>query len=709
MGLLSFYKQPQPRGYDRGDYLVEDTSERSPDYFRVSEFPTIVGGGRYLMKVKGNGANLRTDTTIDVEIIDAAGNNIFAEVVDYVDRFDDYYITIEIYDITPRGLATVYLVGEAIVDLEGNPIPEPLKREYNVRWSSTINVLPFERNTAELVFNEAPKVSITQVTTPEREYVAAEETGSAYSVYTSSIDDYTIVSSNFKGYDRDFGSGKDILDVRLQSLLLNPRQRPSTNNSVNSSLREKSNDIINGYNRELTSRFNTVVTSADRTIQKDFLGGQFTFFDSASTPSILEPTLPSNFVVSGSISEQLKPYTSFIIEVMTDTEMRISEPIEVVTFDTNIPRRGYTTKQRYKKASNFTGSIAYLPSDAAFVTSSTVSQSYLETTFGDLKPISGEVYRIKTYFKKGTSTGDFKLIYDAVVSPVEYLTDAQFPNQTTYAKRDSDFRLIGHFTENAILNSYWENLVETPQAIYPDNVPAINSSSLHESVPIQYDYTSSGLFTTQFNQNYNTGQLYTLSFNVTLDPNTELEIYMTSDPLNVNISVPLTYTRAFLKDPNLERDRYPSPVSRFGKFVGTITNDRNVNKYYGRVEFDFATDASGLGRPVFRSRAVDNADITGNAYVSEISIKPLAINGFSPNIVQYQIPFNNEIESLLSVSQSIDFKIEYFDFTGKQSEFVTYLNDLQVNIKTDIPSNVCQADNFQFMEPLSTESGSIAT
>ena len=709
MGLLSFYKQPQPRGYDRGEYLVEDTSERSPDYFRVSELPTIVGGGRYLLKVKGNGINLRTDSTIDVEIIDAAGNNMFAEVVDYVDRFDDYYITIEVYDITPRGLATVYLVGEAVVDLEGNPIPETTTREYNVRWSSTINVLPFERNTAELVFNQPPDVSVVQVTTPEREFLAAETTSSVYSLYTSSIDDYTIVSANFKGYDRDFGSGKDILDVRLQNLLLNPQQKPSTNNSVNSSLRQETNDILNGYKRELTSRFNTVVTSQNRTIQKDFLGGQFTFFDSASTPTIFEPTLPSNFIVSGSTFDQLTLFNANIIEVMTDTEMRISKPIEVTTFDTNIARRGYTTKQRYRKSSNFTASIAYLPSDAAFVTSSTVSQSYLETTFFDLKPISGEVYRIKTYFKKGTSTGDFKLIYDAVVNPVEYLTDAQYPNQTTYAKRDSDFRLIGHFTDPEILNSYWENLVEVPSAIYPNIIPTINSSSLHESIPIAYDYTQSGIFAPQFDQNYNTDQIYTLSFNTTLDPHTELEVYMTSDPLNVNVEVPLTYTRAFVKDANLERDRYASPVSRFGKFVGRITNNRNTNKNYGRVEFDFATDASGLGRPVLRSRSINYKDVAGNAYVSEVSIKPLAINGFSPNIVQYQIPFNNEIESLLAVSQSIDFKIEYFDFTGKQSEFVTYINDLQVNIKTDIPSNVCQADIVRFMGQWCVESGSLPT
>ena len=708
MGLLSFYKQPQPRGYDKGEYLIEDTSTNSPDYFEVTEFPDVVGGGRYLIKLKGNGINLRTNSSIDVEVIDAEGNNMFAEVVDYTDRFDDYYITIEVYDQTPRGLATVYLVGEAVVDLEGNSIQPTTQEQYNVRWSRTINVLPFERNTAELVFNNPPQVDIVQVTTPEREFIAAETTASVYSVYTSSIDDYTIVSANFKGYDRDFGSGKDILDVRLQNLLLNPLQKPSTNNSVNSSIRERSTEIQNGYIRELTSRFNTVVKSANRTIQKDFLGGQFEFFDAASTPSVFEPTLPSNYVVSGSTAGQLALFNANIIEVMTDTEMRLSKPIEITTFDTNISRRGYTTKQRYRKASNFTGSITYLPSDAAFVTSSTVSQSYLETTFSDLKPISGEVYRIKTYYKRGTSTGDFKLIYDAVVTPVEYLTDAQFPNQTTYAKRDSDFRLIGHFTADEIANSYWEYLVETPGAIYPGFTPTINSSSLHESLPIECDYTHSGLLAPQFNQNYNEGQVYTLAFNVAMDANTELELYMNSDPLSTNTTIPQTYTRAFIKDPNLEKNRYSDGSNRFGKFVGRIQNKRNTNKYYGRVEFDFTTDAAGLGRPVFRSKPIDYANITGNVYVSEISMKPLAINGFSPNLVQFQIPFNTEIDEILSVSQSLDFKVEYFDFTGKQSEFVTYINDLQVNIKTDIPSNTCQAQSTDFMMAgRGTESGSI--
>ena len=401
MSLLSFYKKPQPRGYDRGSYLIEDTSSNSPNYFEITSFPDVVGGGRYLIKLKGNGANLRVNSQIDVEIIDAEGNNMFAEVVDYVDRFDDYYITIEVYDITPRGIATIYLVGEAITDLNGNTVPTSHQPQYNVRWSRAMSVLPMERNTAELVFSNPPQVNISQVVTPEREFIAAEAaSGSAFSIYTSSVDDWTITSANFKGYDRDFGSGKDMLDVRLQNLLLNPLQKPTTKNSVNSSIRGHSTDIQNGYIREYTSRFNTVVTSANRTIQKDFLGGTFEFFSSESTPKVFDPALPSNYIISGSTADQLQLFSANIVEVMTDTAMRITKPIEVTTFNTDVNRRGYTTKQRFKKSANFTGSITYIPSDAPFVISSTVSMSYLETTFSDLKPISGDVYRIKTSYKR---------------------------------------------------------------------------------------------------------------------------------------------------------------------------------------------------------------------------------------------------------------------------------------------------------------------
>ena len=699
MSFVSFYKKPQPRGYSTGEFLVEDTSPDSPDYFQVTQFSDTLGGGRYIMKLKGNGLNLRADSSIDIEVIDAEGENMFAEVTSYVDRFNDYYITIEVYDITAKGLAIVYLVGEAIVDLNGNPIPEKTKREYNVRWSRAVNIVPMERNTSQLIFDDPPLVEIVQVQTPEREFTnSAALSGSQYLQYSSSLDDLTIISSNFKGYDLDFQSSKEILDVNLQRILLNPLQKPTTVNSVNSSLRQKVPEIQNGYRRDLTTRFNTIVKSANRTIQKDFLGGTFQFFDIDGTPTKFKPDLPGNYTISGSAASQLEGFTSNVVEILSDTEMRISKPIELITIDEKAVGGGYTTTQRILEASNFTASIAYLPSDADFVTSSTVNMNYLETTFSDMKPIGGDVYRIKTSYRKGTSTGDFKVIYDSLVNPVEYLTDAQFPNQTTYAKRDSDFRLIGHFTKQTIATDYWSYLVETPQAIYPGIIPAVNSSSLHESVRVESEFTHSALFTTQFSQNYNLEQLYTVGCNLVLDPNTEMEVYMNSDPLSTNTVVPNQSPKAFLKDVNLEKDRYAATFNRYGKFVGRVQNKRDISKRYGRVEFDFKTDASGLGSPVFRVKPINFVNVTSSAYVSEISIKPLAINGFSPNLVQYQIPMNTEINDILAISQSLDFKIEYFNYLGEQSEYVTFLNDLKINVKTEIPSNTCQASIFDMMQ-----------
>jgi len=509
MGFLSFYKKPQPRGYSKQSYLIEDTSVNSPLYFDVTDFPQAVGGGRYVIKLRGNGLNLRTGSTIDVEVLDANGDNMYAEILDYTDRFNNYYIMLEVYDTTPQGLATIYLVGEAIVDPNGKLIPTQYQETYNVRWQRQLTILPFERNTAELLFDNPPIVGIAQIITPERALTgqaSASLSGSNFSVYTSSISDYTVITSNFQGYDLDSASSKNILDKRLRSLLINPEQKPTTENSVDSSIRSKLTEIQNGYQRSQTNRFNTVVKSANGTLRKDFLGGSFSFYDSGSTPTKLKPTLPTNYTVSGSVATQLQTYTANIVEVLSDTEMRITKPIELVVHDSNSIQKGYNSKFTYREASNFTASIAYLPNNPSYVTSSLVSQSYLEVTFADFKPISGEVYRIKTYYKRGIATADYKLIYDQIVTPIEYLTDAAYPNQTTYARRESDGRLIGHFTAQNIADEYWELFVESPSGVYTSNMPAINSSSLYDSLPIYADYTESGVLATKFYQNYNINQ-----------------------------------------------------------------------------------------------------------------------------------------------------------------------------------------------------------
>ncbi len=694
MGILSTYKIPQPKRYDTTKYYVEDTSTNSLNYFNIESFPLVVGGGRHTIKLKGNGLGLKLRSSIDLEIKDSAGKNVFCEVVNFVDRFNNYYISFDIYDITAQGVATAYFVGEAVVDLQGRPIPESEKGQYNVRWTKRFNILPFERNNADLIFDEPPKIAVAQVVIPTT--VGTTSTGSAhnYSIISSSL--LTINTSNFAGYDRDFASSPDILDPRLKAIKINPQGESMTMNSVPTAVRMKDSDIQNGDMINYTTRFNTIATSTSSFFKKEHLGGYFEFVNSGSTPRRLLPALPPGITASENVADQLSRYNSTIVEIVNDRQAVLSKPLEINTINNNSLSRNQASTFSYKLATTFSASIAYVPTVTTFVTSSTVSQSYVEFTFSDINPISGQIYRIKTSMKTGASTGDYKLLNDQVVSPVEYLTDAAYKNGVNYARHESDYRMIGHFTTQTILDTYWFIYQEDASG-FDIITGSISNNPLIEAVGLRASGSQSRVLTTKYNQNYNADQVYTIGLYLTLDPYTELEVYMNSDPLNTHLTVPQVYPRGFNRSINNEKQRYSEAQNRFGKYIGKISNDRPTRKYYGKVIFDFETDGSGYGQPVFRSRVIDEmSNISGSAYLSEVSIKPYTLNGFTPKIIQYAVPLPTEFTNTAQLSQSLDFKIDYFDYTGTQSEYATFLDDVVLNLKAEIPSNTCQTDKVFF-------------
>ena len=695
--LQSSYKIPQPRGYANKTYYIEDTSPASPFYFDVEDFPIAVGGGRHIIKIKGNGLNMRLNTPIDVEFIDAQGQRIFVEVLNYTDRFNNFYIAFEIYDITARGIATAYFVGEALFDQKGTPVPTQFRDIYNVRWSKQFSVQPFERNNAELIFDNPPQVGVVQVSVPARVRPLTAG-GNAYKfiTYTGSIDEFTIVDTSFEGYDRDFQSSANILDSRTQTIRIDPLGQPSMINSVPTARRSTDTDIFNGFYINNTTRFTTRLISTSSFFSKELVGAFFEFFDSASAPQSLSPVIPAGYSISGSLSEQLALYQATIVEVVNTTQAILDTKLSVNVVNNNTVSPNTQVQFTYKNASTFTGSFTYVPTITNFITSSVVNDSYIEFTFTDLKPLSGEVYRIRTSTKFSDIVGDYKLLNDQIIRPVEYLTDAEYPNGIYYTRRDSDYRLIGHFTTQSILDTYWQFYHETPSGF--DIVSgSINSIVQSEAAFLRPNFTQSLLFTTRYNQNYNEKQTYTLSAFVTLGPYTELEVYMNSDVLNTHLSIPQLYPKGFTKSTNIERSRYRGDYSRFGKYLGKITNDRPITKYYGRVMFDFETDASGFGNPLFRAKIIDEMNMTGSAYLSEVSIKPFTLNGFTPSIVQYAVPLPQDLLDASALSQSIDIKIEYLDYTGNQSEYVTFLNDVLLNFETQIAANTCQDDKLQFI------------
>ncbi len=692
MSYLTTHKIPLKRGYSEGTYQIEDTSESSPLYFNLIYFPLVVGGGRHIIKLKGNSLNMKIKTSIDVEIIDANNQRVFCEVVKMIDRFNNYYIYFDVYDTTARGIATAYFVGTAIVGAKGEKISKT--DNYNVRWKKSFSILPYERNAAELIFNTPPAVTVAQIITPVTVNNISESY--RYTTTTSSINQLSIVTSNFIGYDRDFATSEEILDPRLHSIKANPLSKQQTVNTVQTAIQTRTTDIIQGSAINYTTRFNTKLISTSSFFTKDHLGGVFEFFTSESTPSVLTPALPSGISVSGSISAQLETYNATIVEVLSNTQATLSNPVKIITKDANYISKNKLGSYTYRNASNFTGSITYIPSVLTFITSSTVSQSYVEFTFTDMNPISGEVYRIKTAARLGSTTGEYKQLNDQVIAPVEYLTDAEFRNGLNYARKVSDYRLVGHFVTRNILDEYWENHRES-NGVFDTVTGSVNNSVLINSALIPASFTQSAVLSTNYNQNYNKNQIYSLGFNLTLDPYVELEVYMSSDPLNRYIQTSLLQLRAFNKTTNKESSRYEGSYSLFGKYIGTIKNNSKNTKHYGKVLFDFQTEGSGFGKPVIRSKIIgQTAGVTGSAYVSEVSIKPYNSNGFTPVLVQYAVQLPTELTAAATLSQSIDFKIDYFDFSGRQSEYTTYLDDVVLNLKGDIQSNGCQDDKVYF-------------
>lgn len=692
--INSTYKIPQPRGYSRGRYYIEDTSETSPNYFDVQDFPLVLGGGRYVIKVKGNGVNMRLNSTIDVEIIDAGGQRVFCEVVDFVDRFNNYYITVDIYDITNQGVATAYFVGEAVTDLTGRAVPVSEQGKYNVRWIKQFSILPYERNNAELIFDQPPVITAAQVITPVRLATQTTQSAYAYAIITGSGNLFKIKQSNFVGYDRDFASSPDILDTYMRERSVDPLNRSLTANRVPTYIRQKDDDVFDGRVISYTNRFGTTLIATSSFFTKEYLGAYFNFFNSESTPRKLQPELPTNISVSGSTADQLETYYASIVDIVNSTTAVLDTPISIITTDSR-GIRSAQSKYTYKDVSQFTGSIVYIPHDFTYVTSSAVSESYVQFTFQDLKPISGEVYRIRTSTKLQSVTGEYKILNDQIIKPTEYLTDAVFPNRLNYARHISDYRLIGHFVTQSIVNDYWFYILED-QSGFAYVSGSRDSITLMDSVKLETSYTESKCFVTQFYQNYTIDQTYTITFNLALDPYTELEVYMNSDVLNSHVVTAPYNPRAFEKSENKEKDRYSGDYNRFGKYLGKIVNDRPLTKQYGQVLFDFQTDGSGFGRPCFRAKAVDYINQTASAYVSEVSIKPHYMNGFTPNLVQFDVPLSAELLTAAQVSQSIDFKIDYFDYTGKQSEYSTFIDDLVLNLAAEIPSNNCQDDRVYF-------------
>ena len=163
------FKNEQREDLQNIEVYIDDSTPLSPNFFRVSDVPQILQKGKNLLRIKAHPTNLVDGSKVLIDVRDSNGNPIYFEIPDYIEDDKSRVISIWIYhdkddDNTPNGNATITIVGESKVDLNGNPIPDRFKGNPNVRWSVVVLVDRDRNNLSPVLFNQTslPSVSISE-------------------------------------------------------------------------------------------------------------------------------------------------------------------------------------------------------------------------------------------------------------------------------------------------------------------------------------------------------------------------------------------------------------------------------------------------------------------------------------------------------------------------------------------------------------------
>jgi hypothetical protein len=171
-----------PKNLDNYSVLVNDLDANSK-YFKITELSDTLTGGKNAFLIAGSDY-LVSDTKIQIELKDAAGNIIyhepgegyFSSSLNGTPFVTEYYegvskvVSVYIYPDTAYGPCTLTILGELneYEDTNGliKPIPIDWENKYNVKWQKTINVNPALANTTKIRFYQRPIATIKEVLSP---------------------------------------------------------------------------------------------------------------------------------------------------------------------------------------------------------------------------------------------------------------------------------------------------------------------------------------------------------------------------------------------------------------------------------------------------------------------------------------------------------------------------------------------------------------
>ena len=331
--------------------IVEDTSALSPNYFKITQLPTELTAGLNTFKFKGQPQLFPENTEVYIEILDANGEPIYYEVnLDLESEEQPAIVSIFVTQDTTPGNGTIIICAGANQSAEGD-ILDP--SEINIRWQVPIYIDISKRNEDAIIFNELPKVTLSSTTGSHQE-VTYYDFSKPYPTANKSQtqgDDFTAVTNRIKYYNNN-----DTPVINLPS-------------DIYVTSYDAYGAPINGFLSHIENA--TISFSYSRIINST-------------------PTRPSN-IVQQTVSASVSGYSGSLIAYL-------SEPLSYALSNSN--------DRFYPKSLDLNRmSITYVmpaePDKFGYIFTNSTQNTYnvVTASFSKLEPITGEIAKIRTYFK----------------------------------------------------------------------------------------------------------------------------------------------------------------------------------------------------------------------------------------------------------------------------------------------------------------------
>lgn len=579
------------------EVYIDERSESST-YFEISKVPTVFTGGKNSFLIGGS-IFLQEGSEILIEILDAALKPIYQTVVPTYTQGNSKMISVEVYDTTETGMATIIIMGKAVATKDFQPIPEEWKDVYNVRWIKQV-VLDYNlNNTSQLVFQQSPEVFV-------QENRFLNLLSSSLVTYSASIS-ASLTPSWFSGVQSGY-----LINLLAPATLSANYIEPKITGSVTV------NNITKIIDLPITSVLN-----------------QSTAFSAG------------NYIYS--------PVHNGIISKF------------------NLRNGNYTTDIQNK---NYPVTTSALLHYSLITTSSTnVPISYANIKISNLNTVSGELYKLRVYYRVATSNSNYKLIGDVVVNTEEIFTTSSIAGflpigVVSKTPNVENNWYAGQLTKNTGLRPILYPISGTLAYYTPTNTS--NTFTVSASNNILLDGINANIPTTAsvpFNilPSMLTSSIFTTQVSSSgyyIGTKNYFEVFPTSEyTLTLNAYYKKTYQSASLGGliPKVDIYIIGDSTSRvvtdnpLGQKIGELVVYGD-SQWFENKQFNFRPQIAAKGNIGLRL-VVSN----GFWYFSNISLKAATDPQFSPSEVRILIPNTDFYNELL------EYKIEFFDINSNSA------------------------------------------